>query len=42
MTLEEYTQIMDDIAKMASRYMMPVTNEDGIPYIDEEDEWKCL
>ena len=35
-------EIMDDIAKMASRYMMPVTNEDGIPYIDEEDEWKYL
>ena len=35
-------KIMDDIAKLASRYMMPVTNEDGIPYIDEEDEWKYL
>jgi hypothetical protein len=35
-------EIMDDIAKMASRYMMPVTNEDGIPYIDDEDEWKYL
>ena len=35
-------EIMDDIAKMASRYMMPVTNEDDIPYIDEEDEWKYL
>lgn len=30
------------IAKMASRYMMPVTNEDCIPYIDDEDEWKYL
>ena len=35
-------EIMDDIAKMASRYMMPVTNEDGIPYIDDEDEWKYM
>ena len=35
-------EIMDDIAKMASRYMMPVTNEDGIPYIDDEDEWKYI
>lgn len=35
-------EIMDDIAKMASRYMMPVANEDGIPYIDDEDEWKYL
>ena len=35
-------EIMDDIAKMASRYMMPVTNEDDIPYIDDEDEWKYL
>ena len=35
-------EIMEDIAKMASRYRMPVCNEDGLPYIDEEDEWKYL
>ena len=35
-------EIMDDIAKMASRYMIPVTDDDGIPYIDDEDEWKYL
>ena len=35
-------EIMEDIAKMASRYMMPVTGGDDIPYIDEEDEWKYL
>ena len=35
-------EIMDDIAEMASSYMMPVTNDDGLPYIAEEDEWKYM
>ena len=35
-------EIMDDIAKMASCYCMPVSNEDGLPYIDEDDEWKYM
>ena len=38
--IEFREEIMDDIATMASRYCMPVCNEDGIPYIDEDDEWK--
>lgn len=40
---EEFREeIMDDIAKMASRYCMPVCDQDGIPYIDEDDEWKYI
>ena len=35
-------EIMDDIAKLASRYCMPVCNEDGLPCIDEDDEGKYI
>ena len=35
-------EVKEDIAKMASRYCMPVADEDGLPYIDEDDEWKYV
>ncbi len=40
--LELRESIADDVARMASRYAIPTANEDGLPYIDEEDEWKLL
>ncbi len=33
-------ELKDEIAAMASCYCTPVANEDGVPYIREEDEWK--
>lgn len=40
--LELRESIADDVARMASRYAIPTANEDGLPYIDEDDEWKLL
>ena len=40
--LELRESIADDVARMASRYAIPTANEDGLPYIDEEDERKLL
>ncbi len=40
--LELRESIADDVARMASRYAIPMANEDGLPYIDEDDEWKLL
>lgn len=35
-------EIQDDIARMASRYCIPTCNEDGLPFIAEEDEWRYI
>lgn len=35
-------EIKDEIAAMASCYCMPVTGEEDVPFIREEDEWKYV